>query len=1062
MKFMNKSPKPRIIVPLLAAAIAVLSIGRANATPYASGITNNGGNVSFILNENADNVKIIFDGGGLGNTNDLGALTKGLQSFSLGVHTSYQIHVTKSTVVGWTKISDDATTGNRYFSPGGIAVNLNPADLGRFGRIYVVENVGGTTSTTPPGAPFRTVSEGVFVVNADFSDALGQGDSGLLGAVTVETGNTTGGQRSLNKVEIGEDGFIYAADWSTNFGTIYQFDPEITNGTVVLSGAGAAANPTVHTTCNGSAIVKGSLGAGTLKVWALDGIWTGSPSSFNRLLRWDIGSGPLPWNTPPAAQLAQNSINTVVDIQGDIDIAPDGKIFMSQNRAATSGGYTNRGSVNLRVLDTDGTTVLWDSFAQSTNILGNALASDIFVNSRAVKVSPDNKKMAMMVNSTRVWIMDLTNGIPDISTRLLLATWTGADSTSTAHRREVAFDAAGNLYAADNSRENVRVFSPGGAKTAITGSGGTFTMVAPAATVSITNTVPTVAEGSSTGTFTVKRSGDTAGVLTVNYTVTGDAVPGSDYSTLPGTVTFQPGATSTNIFVAASDDTESEFTETVILTIGSGSYAIGTPSAATVQILDTDTPEISIAGDTAGAQTNLLEGFADCKVVLPLTRKGSLATATTVNLGYSGTAVQGSDYSGPSSITFAAGAVTTNLILTPINDPLVESPEPFTVTINSGSYNIGTGASAQGMVYSEDVSLAGTALLFADQFDTDTSANWLVNKSPDADSAATFNFDYNAVGIPEAPHSTGSFAAQRGLRLQAHLGGTAITPGISVSPLNVGFGGDYRLRFDMWMNYIGPLPLGGAGSTEHFSAGVGTDGHHAVWPGAADADGIWFTAATDGDVAEISAQADYGVFVANALQPTLNGYYAAGLTSDSRGNLNPYYSAFGGSAAPAAQVSSFPTQTGNVRVGALGMAWHAVTITKQNGNVTWDVDGYRLATVPVNVATLSTNFFLGFHDWFTSANGGPNMEFALYDNVRLELFPPMITAIQIVNGGADVQINFTASSTDQTTDLSLQSSGTAGSGYTDTGASINSAGPGLFEVTLPRSGTQQFYRVKRL
>src|SRR6476620_9960086 len=92
--FLNKT----ITRAMMAFAI-VASSQIAKATPYSSGVTNNAGTVSFILNENADNVKVLFDNGS--STNDLGALTSGAQSFSLDVHTNYQIVVTKASAPGY-------------------------------------------------------------------------------------------------------------------------------------------------------------------------------------------------------------------------------------------------------------------------------------------------------------------------------------------------------------------------------------------------------------------------------------------------------------------------------------------------------------------------------------------------------------------------------------------------------------------------------------------------------------------------------------------------------------------------------------------------------------------------------------------------------------------------------------------------------------------------------------------------------------------------------------------------------------------------------------------------
>src|ERR1700759_3480501 len=81
------------------AVMAVLSFASmAKANPYASGVSNNvpsAGSVSFILNEPAGDVYVVY--GANAATNDLGALTKGPQSFSLTynsvTYTSYKIYV---------------------------------------------------------------------------------------------------------------------------------------------------------------------------------------------------------------------------------------------------------------------------------------------------------------------------------------------------------------------------------------------------------------------------------------------------------------------------------------------------------------------------------------------------------------------------------------------------------------------------------------------------------------------------------------------------------------------------------------------------------------------------------------------------------------------------------------------------------------------------------------------------------------------------------------------------------------------------------------------------------
>ena len=97
----------------LAAALAVTTLSGyvAQAHPYASGITNNGGTISFILNESADNVGLSFPDNH--STNNLGALAAGVHSFTLGAGTNhYAIYVSKAGTGTPSQISPTPTVGN--------------------------------------------------------------------------------------------------------------------------------------------------------------------------------------------------------------------------------------------------------------------------------------------------------------------------------------------------------------------------------------------------------------------------------------------------------------------------------------------------------------------------------------------------------------------------------------------------------------------------------------------------------------------------------------------------------------------------------------------------------------------------------------------------------------------------------------------------------------------------------------------------------------------------------------------------------------------------------------
>jgi len=89
-----------------------------------------------------------------------------------------------------------------------------------------------------------------------------------------------------------------------------------------------------------------------------------------------------------------------------------------------------------------------------------------------------------------------------------------------------------------------------------------------------------------TGTFTFTRSGPTTGALTVNFTVGGTASDGTDYASIGGSVTIPAGASSVTVTVTPVADGLVEGAETVVVTLGSGGYAIGSPDEATVTITD--------------------------------------------------------------------------------------------------------------------------------------------------------------------------------------------------------------------------------------------------------------------------------------------------------------------------------------------------------------------------------------------------------------------------------------------------------------------------------------------
>jgi len=271
------------------------------------------------------------------------------------------------------------------------------------------------------------------------------------------------------------------------------------------------------------------------------------------------------------------------------------------------------------------------------------------------------------------------------------------------------------------------------------------------------------------------------------------------------------------------------------------------------------------------------------------------------------------------------------------------------------------------------VLVAEGQVLFRDQMTN--AAAWGVNASG-TDRAITFNYDYSANSIPEAPNSEPGDAPTRGVRLEANLVSGTVNF-FTLYPLGQNFTGSYKLRFDAWMNY------GTSGTTEFLGGGIGYNGT------SADVNsGAQFIATGDGgSTADWRALKD-GFYV------TTDSAYAGG----SRNNTAPYYTSF------------LPSVNGSV-AGAPGFQW----ITWEFGVVGNQVSIYiekpdksRLLLITYDKtdtsdgsggATTDGNISLFYADYFTSIASPPGSTFGLIDNVIVTAIPePGVTALAALGG----------------------------------------------------------------
>ncbi len=344
-------------------------------------------------------------------------------------------------------------------------------------------------------------------------------------------------------------------------------------------------------------------------------------------------------------------------------------------------------------------------------------------------------------------------------------------------------------------------------------------------------------------------------------------------------------------------------------------------------------------------------------------------------------------------------------------------------TTNIGYYYVII-SNPSGSVQSSTVQLRIGNQFFSDALDADTSANWHTNTSS-ADNRVTWAYDYLATaGIPQCPGSS----TTKALKLEANLTLAAIAA-VSLSPNSQNFTGDYQLRFNLWMNFLGPAPAGGTGGTESFSAGIATSGDRVMWAQSGNtANGVWVSSTGDGNIGTgANTYYDYGIYTnasagaASTLVAAATGIYAGG-TSVTTANDNAsavYTNNFGNSTIPAAQTALFATQTGACNAGALAFQWHEVILNKSGNVVSWLIDGIKIASVTNAVIPASgTNISIGYLDPFASVCADPNVEFGLFSNLKVESFSgagvaPSITSQPqntTVNAGSAAVLNVTASS----------------------------------------------------
>ena len=227
----------------------------------------------------------------------------------------------------------------------------------------------------------------------------------------------------------------------------------------------------------------------------------------------------------------------------------------------------------------------------------------------------------------------------------------------------------------------------------------------PLITVGSTDSV--CAEPSDTGKLTFQLRGTKSGPTTVRYTVSGTAAPGTDYTALSGSVVIPApvnGAAQTDVTITPRNDSLKEDVETIIVTLTPDpAYVFLNDGAATVWLRDDDQVTVNIsAGKDAPA-----EASSPTASHFYIGRSNAAAEevtsgALTVDYAISGTAENGVDYamlSGQATIPSGEPGVT--VVVTPVNDSVLEGVETITLTV-SPSPNYGLGVASATLAMTDD------------------------------------------------------------------------------------------------------------------------------------------------------------------------------------------------------------------------------------------------------------------------------------------------------------------------------------------------------------------------
>jgi len=556
----------------------------------------------------------------------------------------------------------------------------------------------------------------------------------------------------------------------------------------------------------------------------------------------------------------------------------------------------------LIVTDPTGVNRLFTSMDDSLKNVG----PDPFTAAYSIDISPDGRYLLVEDVNNNIFITTITNGIPDLSSTFTIAQPNFGPNLNTggssyiANSRGTGFDAADNVYCVSSGQGLLRVFSPGFPSTTVTGNdltgtNGSFQLLLPPVTATVTATTSLASQGHGTptaGVFTITLNTNfLSSPLTVSFVIGGTATNGTFIASSTNSITFPAGTSpsgnwseTVTITPTAIPVSGPTFTVTLHL-LGAPTYRPVSPSIDTVYIQNTGPQSLSI---TSVPGPTMYRGLFNDWANFIITRYGDTnqPAYTVTNFTFGGTAVFGVDFlaSGQSPVSSHNGSLTPGspgfvihpgdislmaAIGSPVPSPLNAIPVDKTIVVGLGS---GAQSSSEGTSYS--VSTNTAAITEIDNARGNEIVLWSNPLTAAADSVnwtLTFastnlgtnqkppfvvqNYN-NAMGYPFAsdPSGTNDFDVEFGfdvanasvtpsLSMQSNGWTTALrmsvnkdfnfaaAAGVNVYPQGKKFYGNYALRFNMCL-VEGDFTGSGAPAAENAIFGINHLGTNCNWIGA--------------------------------------------------------------------------------------------------------------------------------------------------------------------------------------------------------------------------------------